>query len=74
MYVQRNIEASSCNHCCCGKTSITYSECVFLALVVQYAVRMRHIVMGGLCNMFPHYLINGTILKKKYLLSINCVF
>jgi len=38
-YVQRNIEARSCNHCCCGKSSSTYSECVFVALVIQHAVR-----------------------------------
>jgi len=25
------------------KRSITYSECVFLALVIQYAMRTRHI-------------------------------
>jgi hypothetical protein len=36
MYVQRNIEARLCNHCCRGKAiRITYSECVFLALVIQ---------------------------------------
>ena len=31
MYVQRNTQARSCNHCCGGKAvSITYSECVCL--------------------------------------------
>jgi len=45
MYVQRNIEARSCNHCCSGKAmSITYSECVFVALGIQYAKPMRRII------------------------------
>jgi len=30
MYVERNIEALSCNHCCRGKAIITYSESVCL--------------------------------------------
>ena len=38
MHVYRNIEARSCNHCCSGKAwSITYSECVFVALGAQHA-------------------------------------
>ena len=28
--------------------SITYSECVFVALGIQPAMRIRYIVMGGL--------------------------
>jgi hypothetical protein len=49
MYVQRNIEARSRNHCYCGKAiSITYYECVFVALGIQHAQRMHHIAICSL--------------------------
>jgi hypothetical protein len=43
---KRNIEAHSCNRCCRAKAiSITYSECVSVALVIQHAKRMRRIIL-----------------------------
>jgi len=46
------------------------------ALVIQHAMRMRHIViydLSGSTIFFPHYLINGTVFVKK-LLNTKCVF
>jgi hypothetical protein len=77
MYLYRRTESRWFNHCCNGKAKgIIYSECAFVALVIQPAMRMSHIVICGLpgCTKVTHYLINGTIFERKYLLNIKCVF
>ena len=55
-----NIEARSRNHSCSEKAvSITYSQYVFVALGIQHAMRMHHIVIYGLpCSttFLPRYL------------------
>jgi len=43
---KRNAEARSCNHCCHGKAvSITYSECLSVALVIQHAKRVASLAV-----------------------------
>ena len=54
MDIERNNEGRSRNHCCSGKAiTITYSECVSVALVIQHEMRMRHIGLSGSTIFFP---------------------
>jgi hypothetical protein len=75
---KRNIEARSCNQCYSGKEiHITYSELRVCSLRYQacYAhAQYCHLCPAPLYNIFPHYLINGTIFEKKKLLNTKCVF
>jgi hypothetical protein len=62
MYVERNNEARSINHCCSTTAiPITYSDCVCVALFIQHAIRMRRIVICGL----PRQTIFFYIFEKK---------
>jgi hypothetical protein len=58
----------TCNHCCSGITiPITYSECAFVDLGIQHAMRIRHSYLwpAQIYHIFTHYVINGTIFEKK---------
>jgi surface polysaccharide O-acyltransferase-like enzyme len=58
------------NYCCRVQAiSITNSECVSEALVIQHTQLMRSIILSCLACVavphFLHYLINGVIFEKK---------
>ena len=76
MYVSRNTEALSCNHCCSGKsTSNTYSECACVVLGIQDVISMRHKVICGLLDstVFFHIIAWTARLSKKVIELKICV-
>ena len=78
-YVQvyLNSEARSCNHCYSGKAvSITPTACVFIALGIQHAMRMRHNVICGLphSTMIFHIISQTPLFKKKKSLNTKRMF
>ena len=68
--------ARSRNHCSRGKAlSVTYTECVFVGLVIKHAMFVRHNDICGLSGckiIFPYYLVNGTICEKKVINHEMC--
>ena len=54
---KRNIQARSRNHCCSGKAiSVSYSECVSVALVIQHAKLMRCMILSSAaCLALPYF-------------------
>jgi hypothetical protein len=61
-----NIQPHSRIHCCSGKAiSITYTQCVFVALIIQHAKRMSQVIFATVACLavkyFPYYLIETKI-------------
>jgi len=61
-----NVDARSRYHCCHRKEiSITYSECVFVALIIQHAKRMRRIILSSVACLDLQYFFQD-FRKKSY--------
>jgi hypothetical protein len=73
-YVYPDIEALSRNHYCRTKSIIvTYSECFFVALGIQNAMRMHHIFICDLSGftIFFHIISQTVRLSEKQLLNMK---
>ena len=65
MIVQRKIEPHSSNNFCSGRAvSITYPDHVFVALCIQHAMRMRHILLSFVACPFLQYF--STLSHKRH--------
>ena len=66
---KRDIEAHSCNNCGSGKTtSIIYSKCVFVALIIHHAKRMRRIILSSVVSpALPYF----SVLAHKGMISVG---
>jgi hypothetical protein len=59
IHIGTYIEARSCDLCCNGKAiRITYSECVFVALSIQHAMRMHHIICSLPCSTIFFHIVS----------------
>jgi hypothetical protein len=70
---KRNTEERSLNHCCRGKAiNINNFVCASVALFIQHAMCMRHIILSSVSCLtlkyISHYLIDCRIFGEKKLL------
>jgi len=71
---KRNVDPRSRNHYCCGTAVIIkYSECVFVAFIIQHVKRTRRIMLSSVA--YPAAPYFSTLFHKRYdLLNMKCVF
>ena len=59
--------------CVCVCVNVSACACTRVALLIQHAPRIRHIVRLSRSNIFFDIISNGTIFGKS-LLNVKCVF
>jgi len=65
-------EGLSPNHCCCGKViSITYSQCVSVALIIQQAKRMRPTVLSSAAYLAVQYFSTLSHIRHDFRENVN---
>jgi hypothetical protein len=78
MYVQRNNEEPSCNHCCSGKSNKYYIFWVCVCSLRYPACYAHapycHLWPDQLYNIFPHCLTNAIIFERNKSLNTERVF
>lgn len=53
---EHNIQAHLHNNCCHRKViSFTYSKCVSVALIIQHAIHLHHIMLFVACLAVPYF-------------------
>jgi hypothetical protein len=71
IYIKHNLEVRLCNYCCYGKAvCIKYSECVFVALVIQHAKHMHFVILSTVAS--PALLHFFTLSHKWHSFKKNC--
>jgi hypothetical protein len=62
---KRQIYARLCNNFCSGRAiNITYSECVFVALVIQHEMRMCSVILSSVtCPALQYF---STLFHKRH--------
>jgi len=73
VYIEHNIKACLQNHCHCGAISVTYSECVSVALVIQHAKHMDSVKLSSVVCLPPPYFSTLCQIFRKKLLNMQCV-
>jgi hypothetical protein len=73
---KHKIEVCLQKNCHWKAISITYSECVSVALVIQQATHMRHIILTSVaCPVLPYFSMLSQVFRGKKILTYKmCVF